>query len=264
MSRSNAARSKNIKSKVKQNSQVIDVFSTEQLIKAWEQKTGKETAELSGVVLRDGANYASAIVDSVTAVRMIKDLGINGRVSLKTVGTKQYVIFKGYAGIRSIFSSTRYLATNPKVVDMAIGRVGVNNSIVSGARLTIFLVVPLNILNHILSDQQTMTQLIGKTATDLVKVGVAAAIASLTATAVAAATTLVAGPLIVVIIVGLAVGLALDALDKQFGVTDALIKAMDKAFDSTVGEFARQLNKVERHLRWQAINGMPVGRGIFY
>lgn len=258
------SQSTNIRNKVNQNSQVLDVFSTEQLLNAWEKVTGKDIAELSGVVLREGANYASATIDSITAVKMINDLGINGRATLKTVGNKQYVIFKGYAGIRSIFSSTRYLATHPKVVDMAIGRVGINNSIASGARLTIFLVVPLNILNHILSDQQTMTQLVGRTATDLVKVGVAAAIASLAATAVAAATTLVAGPLIVAIIVGVAVGMALDALDRQFGVTDALIKAMDEAFDSTVGEFARQLNKVERHLRWQAINGLPVGRGIFY
>ena len=257
-------RSDNVRNKVKQNSQMLDVFSTEQLLNTWQKKTGKEIAELSGVTLREGANYASAVIDSATAIKMINDLGINGRAVLKNVGTKQYVIFKGYAGTRSIFNGTRYLATNPKVVDMAIGRVGINNSIASGARLTIFLVVPLNILNHILSDQQTMTQLIGRTATDLIKVGVAAAIAALAATAVAAATTLVAGPLIVAIVVGLAVGLALDALDKQFGVTDALVKAMDEAFDSTVGEFARQLNKVERHLRWQAINGLPVGRGVFY
>ena len=58
MSRSNTARSKNIKSKVKQNSQVIDVFSTEQLIKAWEQKTGKEIGEFR-VYLKEGLECTS-------------------------------------------------------------------------------------------------------------------------------------------------------------------------------------------------------------
>ncbi len=147
---------------------------------------------------------------------------------------------------------------------MAIGKTGVNGAIVSGARLTIFLVVPLNILNHILSDQQTMSQLIGSTATDLVKVGAAAAIASIAATATAALTTLVAGPIIVAIVVGVAAALTLDALDRKFGVTKALVKAIDDAYDSTVGEVGRQVKQVERRLKWQMMNGQPVGQGIFY
>jgi hypothetical protein len=44
--------------------------------------------------------------------------------------------------------------------------------------LTIFLIAPLNVLNYVLSDQQTMTDLIGATATDLAKVGIASAVAA--------------------------------------------------------------------------------------
>ena len=172
--------------------------------------------------------------------------------------------FKGYAGVRSIFTSTKYLTSNPKVVDMAIGRVGINNSILSGARLTIFLIVPLNILGFLLNDQQMMTQLIGKTAIDLVKVGVATAIAVLVSSAVATATTLVVGPLVAAIAVGLVANLGLDALDKQFGVTDALVKAIDDAFNSSVGKVSMEINKVNSHLKWQVINGFSVGRGVFY
>lgn len=256
----NRANTKSIKTKVKQNSQVLDLFSVEQLIRGWEKKTGKEIAEVTGKSLRSAADYASATVDSATALKLISDLGVKGQVVIKNVKGKQYVIFKGQAGTRSIFTGTRYLATNPKVVDMAVGSLGVNKSIASGARLTIFLVVPLNILNHYLDDQSTMTRLVGKTATDLVKVGASAAIASLAATATVAVTTLAAGPLIVAIVVGLAVAATLDALDKKYGVTEALIKAMDDALSKA----AREYNRIERHLEWQIMNGLPVGQGIFY
>lgn len=199
-----------IKIKIKQNTQILDVLSTADLIKAWEKTTGKDIAQAVGKTTRLGANFASAVLDTRTAIKLVKDFGVNGKVVLKPVNGKQYVIFKGYAGTRSIFAGTRYLATNPKVVDMAIGKVGVNRAIMSGARVTIFLVVPLNILNSILSDQQTMTQLIGSTATDLAKVGAASAIASLAATATATLTTLAAGPIVVAVVVGVATSLALS------------------------------------------------------
>lgn len=198
------------------------------------------------------------------ATLLISDLGLKGRTVLKTVDGKHYIIFKGYPGTRSIFTSTRYLATNPRVVDMAVGKIGANRAIVSGARLTIFLIVPLNVLNYVLSDQQTMTDLIGTTATNLAKVGIASAVAAAAATATATLTTIAAGPIVVAIAVGIVTGFGLDALDKKLGVTNALVEALDKAYDSTFGEFGRQLNQMERILNWQIMNGAPVGQGIFY
>lgn len=253
-----------IQNQINQNTQAIDVFPVSDLIKAWEETTGEKIGQVVGKTARLAADHTATILDVHVVIKLIKDLGIDGRVILKTTNGKQYVIFKGYAGTRSIFTATRYLASNPKVVDMAIGKVGVNRSIMSGARLTIFLIVPVNVLNHILSDQQTMTTLIGITATDLVKVGAASAIASLAATATATFTILAAGPIVVAIVVGFAAGLTLEELDRQFGVTKALIKALDDAYGHSVGELGRQLNQVERRLKWQIFNGQLIGKGIFY
>jgi hypothetical protein len=124
--------------------------------------------------------------------------------------------------------------------------------------------VPLNVLNYILNDQHTMSSLIGSIATDLVKIGASAAIASLAAMATATLTTLAAGPIIVAIAVGVVTAYALDALDRQFGVTKALIKALDDAYDSSVGEAGRQFYQVEKRIKWQILNGESVGEGIFY
>lgn len=170
-----------LKQIIKNNTQILDIVSTEDLLNAWQKTTGKGISQALGEGVRQSANYASAMIDTQTALKMIKDLGMAGKVITKSVNGKQYIIFKGYAGNRSLFTATRYLANNPKVVDMAIGKIGVNKSILSGARLTIFLVVPLNILSHILNDKQSMFQLIGSTAIDLIKVGVASAVGIATA-----------------------------------------------------------------------------------
>ncbi len=253
-----------VKSKMANNKQTLDILPTEELIKAWEAKTGKEITLEVGETARSLSNYAAAMLDTKTTVRLINDLGIKGTVILKNLKGKQYIIFKGYAGNRSIFTASRYLAKNPKVVDMAIGTVGLNKTIKSGARVTIFLIVPLNILNYILDDKQTMFSLLGTTATDLIKVGAGAAVASLIATSVATITTIAAGPLVVAIAVGIATGFTLDLLDQKFGITEALVKALAEVHDSTIGEFGRQINKVEKRLKWQIMNGKPVGKGIFY
>lgn len=264
------------KERVRQNAQQLDILSADDLVQTWMKVTGKPLSEVTNPnsapvcwssgfsTVKTSANLVAPAMDAVLATRLMRDLGLTGRAVVKVVKGKTYVIFKGYAGTRSIFTGTRYLAMNPKVVDMAIGKLGVAKSVVKGARLTVFLVVPINVLQYILDDQKTMSDLIGTTATDLVKVGLATAIAGLAGAATATVTTLAAGPLIVAIAVGVAVGFTLDALDRQFSVTEKLIKALDELSDSTFGEAARAINQLENTLRWQATQGIPVGRGIFY
>lgn len=253
-----------IRHRLNSNHQQVDVLKSSDLINAWETKTGKVYAKEFVGLSRNLSNYASTVLDVKTAIRLFKDLGFTGKVALKEVKGAQYVIFKGYPGQRSIFNATRYLATNPKVVDMAIGKIGAQKSVLSGVRLTTYLIVPLNILGFILDDKKTMYELIGETATDLLKVGIAGALAALAATTVATATTLAAGPLIVAIGVGLIASFGLDALDQQLGVTRTLIKAIEDLDEKTFGKIESELIKVEKRLKWQILNGFPVGQGIFY
>ena len=78
-----------IKEKINNNAQVMDVFSSEYLINAWEKSTGKEISQVVGNGARIGANYASAVLDIDTARRLINDFNMDGRVVLKTVKNKQ-------------------------------------------------------------------------------------------------------------------------------------------------------------------------------
>lgn len=160
---------------------------------------------------------------------MLRELGVTGRVLQKNIGEKSYVIFKGYSGLRNVFTGPRYLAANAKVVDMAIGKAGIRHSIRSGARLTIFLTVPLVILEHVLKDEFLLSNLVADLAVSMVKVGVATIVSAVAATAIGTVTTVAAAPLAVAIFVGLTVAWGLERLDEKFAITKLLGEVYEKS-----------------------------------
>ncbi|WP_166267260.1 hypothetical protein [Marinobacter caseinilyticus] len=224
----------------------------------------KRLQEISGNAdAKSIASLISPVQDVLLARRLINEIGLTGRAVAKNVGGDVYIVIKGYPGLRQHLTSTRYLDTHPKVVDLAIGRKNVNRNLISGARLTIYLTVPISVLQHLLNEKTTLTQLIGQTTTDLVKLGLATLIGSAAAFVAGTVTTIAAGPLVAAIAVGVATGYTLDHLDRRFGVTEALIKGLDAAHDSTFGELARQILRFERGLIDEAIRNM-VGSGMHY
>ena len=245
---------------IKNNHQTLFLISAEQLTKIHQEKFPGDAVSTA----RTGAGYASAMLDLRVLTKMSRDLGVTGRVLEKTVRGKTYVIFKGYPGLRNVFTAPRYLASHAKVVDMAIGKAGIRASVRSGARLTIFLTVPLIILEHVLKDEFLLSNLVADLAVSMVKVGVATIVAAVAATAIGTVTTVAAAPLVLAIFVGLAVGWGLDRLDQKFAITKQLGELLRDIEDNTIGTFERGLWELERTLRWQILNGVRPGKGIFY
>ncbi|PID44455.1 MAG: hypothetical protein CSB48_01875 [Proteobacteria bacterium] len=214
------------------------------------------------------AGYVAPAMDAATVVGQVREFGAGGRIVEKTIGGRRYVILKGYPGLRKALKGTRYLANNPKIVSMAIGKVGVAKSILHGAKITVFLTVPINVLKYLIDEQSTLGSLIGTIASDLVKVGISSALAAGAAAAVGVLTKVAAGPLVAALFVGVATAILLEKIDAEFGLTTALINFIDETYqslyDKTIGELARQLVRLENILNWQARNGVPVGKGIFY
>jgi hypothetical protein len=180
---------------------------------------------------RNVAPYISPILDASTLALVCKDLGLTGKIETKIIKGRQYVIFKGYPGLRNLFPGTRYLADNRKIIQMAVGGLGIKHMVKSGALLTIFLTVPLTILECFLEDQNTMSALIGNVASDLAKIGIGSIMAAIAGLGVGGATTFVALPIIVTIGVGLLVGSGLEWLDTKYKLTDKLVAALEKLGD---------------------------------
>ena len=72
--------------------------------------------------LREMAKNASIPPSLFTAGKLIREFGYEtDKVILREYRGKQYVVFKGHAGNRTIFRGTGYLSLNPTVVRMAVG-----------------------------------------------------------------------------------------------------------------------------------------------
>jgi hypothetical protein len=257
-----------VKSKLESNQQTLYVFSVDSLLKEAKQQLGKSLSDYTISDTKKYAGYYVPIVDTMLVLKIIKDLGITGEAITKNVSGKQYVILKGLPGNRKILTGTRYLASNPKVIKMAIGTKAVNKSIISGSIITLFITVPLSVLEVCLKDQFTIGRLLGTVASDITKIMISLGASSLAAMAVGAVSTIAAGPLIAAIFIGVAVGISLESIDQRFGITEKLISAIENElgtlYDRTIGEFKRGLQRVESILEYQMKTGIPLGQGLFY
>ncbi|AZZ90392.1 hypothetical protein EUZ85_06525 [Hahella sp. KA22] len=237
------------KSHINRNAQQIHIMSIDMFLEI--AKNMREDIDLS--VLKTGAGLVSPTQDLTLVGKIAAEIGLAGRFVTRMVEDKAYIVIKGYSGLRKSLTGTRYLASNPKVVDMAIGQLGVNSNLIKGARLTIYLTVPLTVLQFILSDEKSLSVLIGTLATDIVKVGVAATVGSAAAYVVGAFTTVAVGPLLAAVFLGVATSFLLEELDQKYGVTSALIESLNSLHNKTIGEAARQVTIFESNFIERAL-----------
>ncbi|QEW07083.1 hypothetical protein [Nitrincola iocasae] len=230
---------------LQQNEHVFQIVELEHLKLEWEH-----IKESAGTV----ASYSSAAIDTYTAGQLIREFGLQPeRVIIKRYAGKEYVIFKGNPHSRKILTGTRYLASNPKVVRMAIGPRGIIQSAKGGFAVTAVLSVGIEVFDYFIRDSYTLTRLLGTVSSDLIKIGVSAIAGAVAGLAVGSSVVIgsIAGaPLIAAITVGLVTGLLLDRIDSRFGATQALIRAyndMGVQLDEIRRSVNRNLNYLERN-----------------
>ncbi len=190
---------------------------------AWQKIKGKV-----GV----GASYYASVDDTVTMAKLIGDLGgIGARAYIKNYGGKPHIILKGHPGLRTILTGTKYGIKNPKVVSMGLGKAGAITAAKQGGILTVVLLSAYRVIDYFLTDQATLSQLVGTLATDVVKVGIATA-ASIGAAVVMGGFTLAVGPILAVVAVGFGVSMLLEYADNSLGITNRVIAGLDELSES--------------------------------
>lgn len=214
-----------------------------------------DLASATGIDLMSGAAIAS---DASTAASMVRHLGLTGQAYIKQVDGKAYLILKGYPGQRPVLQGTRYLTTNPKVVNMVVSPSQVARGAARMTGIAIVAYASLRVVEYILSeDDAQLATLIGGLSTDIVKFSIAAGVGYLAAAAVGTVTTLAAGPLIAAILVGAAASILLDRADRYFGITESLVNAIDEMIENRprpLERLAREIHLWERWMINRAIN----------
>lgn len=184
-----------------------------------------------------GASYYASADDLRTLSKLVGDLGgFATKAYIKNYGGKPHIILKGYPGLRNILTGTKYGIRNPKVITMGLGKAGAIHAAKSGGILSIVLLSAYRVIDYFLTDQATLSQLIGSLATDVVKVGITTGASIAAASAVVATGfTLAIGPIVAVIVVGIGTSMALSALDERYGITARVITGLDDLSNSVEG-----------------------------
>ena len=177
-------------------------------------------------------NYTANGKDIITTSMIISKLGsfsIKATIYTNHLGT-ELIKFTGYAGIRKILNAPVFGTKNPKVVDVGIGKYGLKNSIISGARFTFYFAAAFRTVDFILNDETTLATFIGSLATDVVKIGIASLI-TLGLGTVFVTPFVVANlaVVVVVVVVGLVASIGLNYLDNKFGITNQVVEYIEMA-----------------------------------
>lgn len=179
-----------------------------------------------------GASYYATADDAVTMTKLVVDLGgIGARAYIKNYGGKPHIVLKGRPGLRTVLTGTKYGIKNPKVISMVLGKAGAVSAARQGGILTVVLLTTYRVTDYFLTDQSTLSELVGTLATDVVKVGIATA-ASIGSAVVMGGFTLAVGPILAVVAVGFGVSMLVEYADNSLGITNRVIAGLDELGES--------------------------------
>ncbi|GAA6172376.1 hypothetical protein NBRC116592_20460 [Colwellia sp. KU-HH00111] len=226
---------------------VDDVFAKKTVVsKEWEQyKTSIKTT--TGMIPLG----LDALALGALALEMQRGGNVFEKYQIKTYNGKPNVIFKGYSGLRSHLTGTKYLANNPKVVSFGIGKLGAAKAIKGGFITTVIISATFHSFEQMLNDKSTWHDFVGGLTVDVGIAAVASGIAwGAVSTYVGGAAAMVAvGPLLAVVVVGAALTVLAaafidsDALSKR--ISDGLREAEQRLKEGLL-EIEYKINRLER------------------
>ncbi|APE49094.1 hypothetical protein BO996_15220 [Delftia sp. HK171] len=172
---------------------------------------------------------ASLLVsDAYLITKTLIALGLAGaRSYIKTTATGTYIIITGYAGLRrQLLQGTRFLAANPRMVQMGLGIRGLQNVAKGGFLLSLVVGAGIETLDFIFNDEKTMHDLVGGIGVEAVKAGLATMIAISAGALTASVTTLVIFSLGAMALAIFATGALLKHTDQRWKIKQNVITAL--------------------------------------
>lgn len=165
------------------------------------------------------------VAAGVTVVELLREFGLKGQIYYKTVEGKIYVILKGPPGQRNILTGTRYLNTNPQIVQFGLAKVTVKDAVKSGFKVSFIVygvVKAVDAMEMILKDEGLKASFFGSLAADLPKLSVGTLITAAAGGVVAMTALPVAVGAGIVLAVSVTTGIALEYLDQKTGFTQKI------------------------------------------
>lgn len=171
---------------------------------------------------------AQSANDVVTITKTLNAIGMAGITSyVKTTPAGTYIIIKGYAANRgSALQGTRYLATNPKMLQLGLGAKSLQGIAKGGFILGVVVSSGIEVTDFIFNDEKTMYDLVGGIGVEAVKGGLGALIAYAAGVLVGMTTTVAVAPLLTMAVVALVGGWAINEVDARYKIKSQVIDAL--------------------------------------
>lgn len=188
----------------------------------WQKEFSPNASEPWVGPVAQGANDALAITKTLNAI------GIAGIGSyIKTTATGTYIIIKGYSARRSgALQGTRYLATNPTMLQLGLGIKSLQGVAKGGFMLGVVVSTGIELMDFMFNDEKTMYDLVGGIGVEAVKGGLGALVAYGAAALVGTGTAVAVLPLVAMAFVAVGVGSALNYLDGSYAIKSKVIAAL--------------------------------------
>lgn len=171
------------------------------------------------------------------------------RVYFKPGVQGDLVIIKGWPNGRQLLSATRYRVDNVKIMDLQIGKPGIQAAAKESAKFGIYLVVAIDVIQF--ARDRNFAHLLASLTIDVPSVALASVIGAAFGTLAAGTMivgTIALGPALVAFGVGTLVGIGLFALDKHFGLTEKVTAAYERGLDR-LGRWWDEVG-ADAHRRW--------------
>ena len=143
---------------------------------------------------------------TVLAAALKQQGNVFGKFKIKVYNGSPAIIIDSYPRIREHLTGTRYLASNPKLFTVGVGKLEAAKSMKGGFIVTLIISVTFHALDQVLRDEKTWHDFVAGVAVDMAIVAATIAVTGLALMGLQTLGAVVAGvtaaPLIVVVIVG--------------------------------------------------------------
>ena len=192
---------------------------------------------------RNNPDVPALSADIWSWIKLLREMGFSGKATIKTWRGKKYVVLGGYPGLRKFLKGTRYSFNNPKILQMVIGKAGVAKSVMKGSAITMIVASALSVVEVFLNDQATLQEIGVTLVSDLSKAALSGLASFAAGALIASLTTVAVAPLAGAIIVGVLVGIGLDALDEKFEITKKMQEYVDNLIKDTQAKADRVVDR---------------------
>lgn len=182
----------------------------------------------------------------ILAIDLHRGGNVFSKYRISTYLGRSYVVIEGYPRLREHLTAARYLAKNPKVVNVGIGKLGVKDTVRGGFVVSIIFSVAFHAIDQLLYDKATWHRFVAGVTVDVVSAATGGAIAWGLVAGYAGGTAAMAaiGPILFVIGIGVGATIAFSLIDKRFELTNKLAKALieaEKRVDANIYELKREV-----------------------